>query len=82
MEFGMLWVHMARYELILRLDGALWLRIISKTPLTPRRAMKIRNPQKTSFFLQGRTPPRYYSWDYAGIIPERHTFCNCQQTSS
>ena len=40
MEFGMKWVHMARYELILRLDGALWLTIISKPPLTPRKAME------------------------------------------
>ena len=30
MEFGLKWVHMARYELILRLDGALWLTIIFK----------------------------------------------------
>ena len=29
MEFDPKWVHMAPYELILRLDGALWLRIIS-----------------------------------------------------
>ena len=29
-EFCMKWVHMARYELILKLDGAIWLRIISK----------------------------------------------------
>ena len=28
MEFCLKWVHMARYELILRLDGALWLGII------------------------------------------------------
>ena len=36
------WVHMARYELILlvKLDGAVWLTIISKTPLTPRKAME------------------------------------------
>ena len=38
MKFGLKWVHMARYELILRLDGALWLTIISKTPLTPEGA--------------------------------------------
>ena len=31
---------MARYELILRLDGALWLRIISKPPLTQKNAME------------------------------------------
>ena len=36
MEFGLKWVHMARYELILRLDGALWLRIILKPFLTPK----------------------------------------------
>ena len=29
MEFDPKWVHMAGYELILRLDRALWLRIIS-----------------------------------------------------
>ena len=33
-DFDLKWVHMARYELILRLDGALWLRIISKPLLT------------------------------------------------
>ena len=41
MEFGLKWVHMARYELILRLDGALWFRIISKPLLTQERAIKI-----------------------------------------
>ena len=40
MKFGLKWVHMARYELILRLDGALWLRIILKPLLTPKRAME------------------------------------------
>ena len=35
MEFDLKWVHMARYELILRLDGALRLTIISEVPLTP-----------------------------------------------
>ena len=40
MEFDLKWVHMDRYELISRLDGALWLAIISKTPLTPQRAME------------------------------------------
>ena len=29
MEFCLKWVHMARYELIIKLDGALRLRIIS-----------------------------------------------------
>ena len=32
---------MARCELILRLDGALWLRIIFKPLLTPKRAIKV-----------------------------------------
>ena len=41
MEFGLKWVHMARYELILRLEGALWLRIILKPLLTPNRAIRI-----------------------------------------
>ena len=38
MEFGLKWVHMAWYELILRLDGALWLTIIFRPLLTPKRA--------------------------------------------
>ena len=38
MEFGLKWVHMARYELILRLDGALWLTIISEPPPDPKKA--------------------------------------------
>ena len=48
MEFDLKWVHMARYELILKLDGALWLTIISKTPLTPRKAMEgPKNPKES-----------------------------------
>ena len=41
MEFGLKWVHMARYELILRLDGALWLPIISELLLTQKLPIKI-----------------------------------------
>ena len=41
MEFDLKWVHMSRYELRSRLDGALWLRIIFKPLLTPERAVKI-----------------------------------------
>ena len=48
MEFDLKWIHMARYELILRLDGALWLTIISKTPLTPRKAMEGQKNTKES----------------------------------
>ena len=40
MEFGLKWVHMARYELILRLEGALWLLIIFRPLLTPKGAIK------------------------------------------
>ena len=42
MEFCLKWVHMARYELILRLDGALWLTIIFKPLLTLKGAIKIK----------------------------------------
>ena len=40
MEFDLKWRHMARYELILKLDGALWPRIISKPLLAPEEARK------------------------------------------
>ena len=40
MEIELKWVHMAWYGLILRLDGALWLPIILKPLLTPKRAME------------------------------------------
>ena len=45
MEFDLKCVHMGRYELILRLDGALWLRIIFKPLLTPKGAIK--DPKKS-----------------------------------
>ena len=45
-ELGLKWVHMARCELTPILDGALWLTIISKTPLTPRKAME--GPKQTN----------------------------------
>ena len=41
MNFCLKWVHMARYELMLRLDGALWLRIILKPVLTQKWPIKI-----------------------------------------
>ena len=46
MEFDLKWVHMARYELILRLDGALWLRVILKPLLTQKGAIKQYKIQK------------------------------------
>ena len=39
-EFDLKWVHMARYEFVFRLDGALWLKIILKPLLTPKEAME------------------------------------------
>ena len=35
-EFLWKWIHMARYWLILKQDGAIWLRIISKPLLPPK----------------------------------------------
>ena len=46
MEFCLKWVHMARYGLILRLDGALWHTIISGPLLTQKRAMESSNIRK------------------------------------
>ena len=46
MEFGLKWVHMARYGLILRLEGALWLTIISGPLLTQKGAIQIQNNLK------------------------------------
>ena len=40
MEFGENRVQMAQYELILRLDGALWLRIVFQPLLTQKRLIK------------------------------------------
>ena len=51
MEFGLKWVHIARYELILRLDGALWLRIIFKPLLTPKRAITIQFDSYVCLFV-------------------------------
>ena len=51
MEFGLKWVHMAWYELILRLDGALWLTIIFKPLLTPKRAIKIKFESYLGMFV-------------------------------
>ena len=41
MAFGLKWVHMGRYGMILRQDRALWLTIIFKPLLTPQRAITI-----------------------------------------
>ena len=61
-EFYLKWVHMARYELILKLNGALWLKIISKPLLTPQTAMarsKIHAEYKIRIFSPpARAPAR------------------------
>ena len=54
MEFNLKWVHMAQYELILRLDGAPWLRIISKPP-DPKRGYK--NTKKSVACVGVRSKP-------------------------
>ena len=58
MNIGLKWVHMARYELILRLDGALWLTIIFKPLLTPKGATKIKKNIKQLVFFsrEGQQP--------------------------
>ena len=57
-ELGVKRVHMIPYYLVLRLDGALWLTIIVKTLLTPRRVVKSKFDEKLVILLQGSTPPR------------------------
>ena len=65
MKFGLKWVHMARYELILRLDGALWLRIILKPLLTQKWLIKIKKVSKNP------------GWGRAGVT-FNHLFSSCQ----
>ena len=48
--FDLKWVYMARYELVLRLDGALWLRIISGPLLIPKWPIQI--PKWPIYFQQ------------------------------
>ena len=43
MKIGLKWVHMGRYGVILRLDGALWHTIISGPLLTQKWFIKIEN---------------------------------------
>ena len=60
-ELGVKRVHMIPYYLVflkLRLDGALWLTIIFKTLLTPRRVVKSKIDEKLVILFQGSTPPR------------------------
>ena len=45
MKFSLKWVHMAWYDIILELDGALWLRIIFEPLLTQKWLIKIKKYQ-------------------------------------
>ena len=53
-EIGLKWVHMARYGLMLRLERALWLRIIFKPLLTPKGAIKIKKKLLKSLKLSAK----------------------------
>ena len=54
MEIGPKWVHMARYGLILRLDGALWLPIIFKPLRTKKGAIKDAKKSKKSLKVRAK----------------------------
>ena len=56
---------MARYELILRLEGALWLTIIFKPLLTHQRAITI---QFESYFWLFVTEKVSMIWNVSGAI--------------
>ena len=58
MNIGLKWVHMARYELILTLDGALWLTIIFQNPLDPKKGHKHQKSTKKTIF--------WSIWDFYG----------------
>ena len=60
-EFDPKWVHMVRYELILRLDGALWLRIIFNPLLTQKGAIKIKKKKVL------KSVPNQPSWGH--VLP-------------
>ena len=80
MEFGLKWVHMARYELILRLDGALWLTIILKPLLTPKRAITI---QFESYFWLFVTDQVSVIWNVILILlMHSEAFCDLLLTAS
>ena len=61
MEFGLL--HMARYGVILRLDGALWLTIIFKPLLTQKGVQKkahdSKNMQYFAYFPGKEVKPEW-----------------------
>ena len=67
MKFGLKWVHMARYELILRLDGAPWLRIISKPLLTQKCHIKIQKLSQKGGSRHGEALFQMCAWGSLAI---------------
>ena len=54
MKIGPKRVHTARYEIILKLDGALWLTIIFKPLLTPKGTIKSSKNSKKSLKVRAK----------------------------
>ena len=71
MEIWLKWVHMARYGLVLRLDGALWLTIVFKPLLTPKGAIK--DSKKLQKSLKVRAKPAKPSLNGLVILSSSQT---------
>ena len=54
MKIRLKWVHMAWYGLIFKLDGALWLTIISGPLLTQKGAIKIKKKSPKSLKVRAK----------------------------
>ena len=66
MEFGLKCVRLARYGLILKQDGAIWLRIISKPLLNPEGPIKDPKNQKRKWeMIPAWTPNNSISRNWA-----------------
>ena len=76
MEIGLKWVHMARYGVILRLDGALWLRIIFKPLLTQKRRRQIKKCPKRNEGHAKRGPELLVLF-----VSQWHTQCGAASAS-
>ena len=72
MEIGLKWVHMARYGLILKLEKALWLRIIFKPLLTPKGAIKDPNKLQKSLKVRAK-PAKWKDFQFKSTV----TACTC-----
>ena len=65
-KFDLKSIQMAQYGLISNLEGALWLRIISKPLLTLKKAM------------EGKNPKRIKKESQIGILPIKETRPHCK----